>query len=99
MKLETHGQIAHLLKALERDFYHPLGEIDFCGFVTKDLLSIDKAQSLDKKPMPKGYNWGSPKNTGFFDFICRIAQKERIAQTKHRLGKHCLFKRQTLWHS
>ncbi|NLJ64764.1 MAG: alpha-mannosidase [Christensenellaceae bacterium] len=61
MKSETHGQIAHLLKALERDFYHPLGEIDFCGFVTKDLLSIDKAQSLDKKPMPKGYNWGKPE--------------------------------------
>lgn len=81
MKSETHGQIAHLLKALERDFYHPLGEINFRGFVTKDLLSIDKAKSQDKNPMPKGYNWGKTEEYCwlFSDFILPENSKgERI---------------------
>ena len=59
MNVEQKGQLALVLHALMRDFYHPLGEIDLSGFVAAHTMLLDEAQRQPRRPMPEGTAWGA----------------------------------------
>ena len=49
MNIEQCDQLAQCLDALRRDFYHPLGVIDFSGFRTAESLTPAEATA---RPCP-----------------------------------------------
>lgn len=59
MQPEWKGRLDHWIQTLQKDFYEPLGEINFEGFVTFDQLSVQQAMEReDYVPMPAGTDWG-----------------------------------------
>ena len=43
MNIEQREQLELVLKALQRDFYHPLGDIAFSGFRAEETLTLKQA--------------------------------------------------------
>ncbi|MGI6095427.1 MAG: alpha-mannosidase [Lachnospiraceae bacterium] len=59
MQPEWKSRLDHWIHTLKQDFYEPLGEIDFQGFLTFDQLSVQQAMDrTDYVPMPAGTRWG-----------------------------------------
>ena len=58
MNVEQKGQLALVLFALQRDFYHPMGEIALSGFVAENTMLLPEAQLQARQPLPEGTVWG-----------------------------------------
>ena len=58
MSNEYMERIAHWLRTLEMDFYHPLGELRLEGFSTYDYLTPAEARTHEFAPMESGTAWG-----------------------------------------
>ena len=58
MKPEWKDRLNLWIRALERDFYEPLGEISLEGFCTYDQLPAEQAEQGAFAPMPEGTRWG-----------------------------------------
>lgn len=59
LKSEWSGRLKYWLNSLTEDFYHPVGEIAFNGFITSDELTPDTAVKTGHfRPMPEGTEWG-----------------------------------------
>ena len=55
---EWKDRLAHWTHTLAKDFYHPLGDIPFEGFITAEQLSTEQALEHSFAPMPVGTEWG-----------------------------------------
>ncbi|MBQ7053395.1 MAG: alpha-mannosidase [Clostridia bacterium] len=58
MKPEWKDRLEHWLAVLEKEFYEPIGTIEFSGFETPDMLSPEQALSRDFAPIAPGTPWG-----------------------------------------
>jgi len=63
---EWRNRVNNWKNELKNHFYHPLGKIDFVGFVTKEQLSVEEAAKGDFVPMPEGTPWGAKWEYGWF---------------------------------
>ncbi|HIU32093.1 MAG TPA: alpha-mannosidase [Candidatus Caccousia avistercoris] len=60
MAPEWHDRLRHWTAALEKDFYHPLGEISFEGFCTRSHITQEEALGHGGyAPVPEGTAWGN----------------------------------------
>ena len=94
MNSEQRTQLALVLKALQRDFYHPLGNIAFSGFRADAGMTFDKAALHDKTPMPEGTLITEPWGYAwlFADFtLPETACGERIVMNLNPGGESTLF--------
>ena len=94
MNSEQRNQLELVLKALQRDFYHPLGEIAFSGFRAEETLSLHQAEAHDKLPMPEGTLITQPWSYAwlFADFtLPETARGERIVMNLNPGGESTLF--------
>lgn len=59
LPIEWDKRLQIWLDTLRRDLYHPVVDIQFEGFVTKEQLGYERAMAEgDFKPMPTGTPWG-----------------------------------------
>ncbi|MDR1639202.1 MAG: glycosyl hydrolase-related protein [Clostridiales bacterium] len=63
---EYSDRISIWIEVLRKDFFIPLGPLEFEAFFTHDKLSIADALSRDFTPAPKGLEWGSEWEYGWF---------------------------------
>ena len=94
MNIEQCDQLAQCLDALRRDFYHPLGVIDFSGFRTAESLTPAEAQARDRTPMSAGTLLTVPWEYGwlFADFtLPEAARGERIVLSLQPGGESTIF--------
>lgn len=94
MDTEQRGQLALVLNALERDFYHPLGELHFSGFKTEKQLSLREAEDYNRSEYPVGFAWGKPWEYAwmFAEFtLPKEAAGERIVMDLNPGGESTLF--------
>ena len=57
---EIAEQLDHLVRALEADLYHPVGEIPLEGFLAPGALTLAEAEKHAREPWPAGTVWGKP---------------------------------------
>lgn len=94
MNSEQRNQLALVLKALQHDFYHPLGEISFSGFRADETLPLRQAEAHDRRPMPEGTFLTEPWGYAwlFADFtLPESARGERIVMNLNPGGESTLF--------
>ena len=58
MSREYGGRLAHWQRTLQQDFYAPVGDIAFEGFVTMEQLTLEEAARGHFAPIPEGFEWG-----------------------------------------
>lgn len=58
LQAEWKDRLRYWTHALTEDFYYPLGEIAFEGFITCDQLRPEEALGRPFSPMPVGTEWG-----------------------------------------
>ena len=84
MNSEQRNQLLLCLNALERDFYHPLGEIRFSGFTASSSLTLPQAAAQARHPVAEGDVIAQPWGYGwlFADFtLPQAAAGERIVRS------------------
>ncbi len=94
MKSEWTESLKHIENALMRDFYHPLGQIAFEGFVTDQELRIEEAMKMPRQEIIEGEKWGEPwKYAWVFSKInlSKEAKGERIIMNLELGGEATLF--------
>ena len=57
---EISEQLEQLIRALEADLYHPVGEILLEGFLAPGSLTLAEAEAHARDPCPAGTAWGKP---------------------------------------
>lgn len=95
MQPEWKGRLDHWIETLKKEFYEPLGNIDFKGFLTFDQLTLEQAQAReDFAPMPEGTQWGEEWQ---YAWMCaeivlpEAAQGQRIVMNLNPGGESTLF--------
>ena len=63
---EWKDRIAHWIRTLTMDFYHPLGEIFWEAFFTEEQLSLEEAKQKAFVPVSPGMEWGHTWEYGWF---------------------------------
>lgn len=68
MSLDTQwtNRIEAWNKALSKQFYHSLADVELEGFCTSEQLHPDEAMGRDVRPFPEGTQWGSEFEYGWF---------------------------------
>ncbi len=66
LSIEWVRRIEHWERVMPECFYHPLGQIQLSGFVTRDQLTPQEASQRSFKPMPAGTAWGAKWEYGWF---------------------------------
>jgi len=54
------------LKMLPKRMYQPIAATEFCGFYTRERLSLDEAMEREKQPLAEGTRWGYKWEYGWF---------------------------------
>ena len=94
MNSEQRNQLLLCLNALERDFYHPLGEIRFSGFTASSSLTLPQAAAQARHPVAEGDVIAQPWGYGwlFADFtLPQSAAGERIVMSLCPGGESTLY--------
>lgn len=94
MNAEQSEQLVLLLTALQRDFYHPLGDIALRGFTAEAALTLAQAEAQPCQPLPEGSVWGAPWRYAwmFGQFaLPEAARDERIVLSLNPGGESTLF--------
>ena len=94
MNIEQREQLELVLKALQRDFYHPLGDIAFSGFRAEETLTLKQAAEHARQPMPEGTFLTVPWGYAwlFADItLPEAARGERIVMNLNPGGESTLF--------
>jgi len=94
MNVEQKGQLALVLNALQRDFYHPMGEIALSGFVAAETMLLPQAQLQPRSPLPEGTVWGKEwQYAWMFGEITlpQEAEGKRIVMSLNPGGESTLF--------
>ncbi len=94
MNSEFTDRITHWIRTLKEDFYEPLGEISFTGFVTDKQLSPKKAAAHEFFPAPPGFVWGSEWEYAWFKgeiILPEEAAGKRIVLNLKPDGESTLF--------
>lgn len=94
MNIEQKGQLALVLNALMRDFYHPMGEIALSGFVAERTMLLEEARTQPRRPLPEGTKWGGAWQYAwmFGEFTLPAeAQGKRIVLSLQPGGESTLF--------
>lgn len=91
---EYRDRIAHWIRTLKRDFYMPLGELNFGFCPTMGRIPLKDADKLDFRAVSPGFTWGNTYEYGWFcsAFILpEEARGERIVLNLEPGGEAALF--------
>ena len=91
---EISEQLEQLIRALEADLYHPVGEILLEGFLAPGSLTLAEAEAHAREPWPAGTAWGKPWDYAwmFGSFtVPEAACGERIVMDLNPGGESVLF--------
>jgi len=66
LRVDWRRRIDRWMEELPQHFYTPLGSVDLQGFVTKEQLTPEVAQTRTYMPMPAGTKWGGKWEYGWF---------------------------------
>ena len=95
MQPEWKGRLDHWIETLKKEFYEPLGEIEFKGFLTFDQLTAEQAQAReDFAPMPEGTRWGEEWQYAWMRaeiVLPETAQGQRIVMNLDPGGESTIF--------
>lgn len=94
MNKEQIDQLYQCLDALQRDFYHPLGPIEYQGFKADEAYSLEQACNHPRQDMPKGTVWGGAgQYCWLFSSIVLPdeAKEQRIVMSLDTGGESTLF--------
>ena len=58
MSNEYQGRLKHWQRTIQQDFYMPVQQIHFEGYVTMDQLTLEEAAKGPFQPIPEGFQWG-----------------------------------------
>lgn len=91
---EWKGRVDHWIHTLSKEFYEPLGRLDFSGFVTRDMLSLREAEERKFHQMPEGTAWGRSWEYGWFRSKLELdtrADGKMIVMDLHTGGEAMVF--------
>lgn len=91
---EWKDRIGHWIKTLEKDLYHPIGEIQWEMFLTMEELKLEEVKKQQFFPVETGTVWGHTWEYGWFRGkvkIPRQAKGERIVVDLQAGGEATVF--------
>lgn len=77
LSAEWSGRLSHWIHTLKKDFYHPLRNIEFSGFFTKEHLKYEEAKAHKKTPIKTGTVWGES-----YEYLWLFAEIELPKEAK-----------------
>ncbi|NLX44163.1 MAG: alpha-mannosidase, partial [Chloroflexi bacterium] len=66
LNLEWRHRLDNWRRTLSRQFYTPVGSLEWSGFITDQSLSLEEATSRQQHPLPTGTRWGAKWECGWF---------------------------------
>ena len=88
LKDNWQGQIDGRIHSLKRDFYHPLGKLDFVYFETASDLSYHEAMAQEFKPMEPGKPLGSAYGHVWVRTYFTLPEEAKGRRVVLKLGFH-----------
>lgn len=91
---EYRDRIAHWIRTLKRDFYTPLGKLNFGFCHSMERISLKDADRLNYQAVSPGFIWGSTYEYGWFHthfVLPEEAEGERIVLDLKPGGEAALF--------
>lgn len=94
MHSEWTDRLKHWIRTLQKDFYEPLGNIEWTAYRTMEQLTRDEALQKEFVPVECGFTWGKEYEYCWFSgsvIIPQQAKGERIVLNLNPGGESCLF--------
>ena len=94
MHSEWEGRLGHWIHTLKKDFYQPLGELDWTAYRTMDQIAPEKALELAVTKVQPGFAWGDSREYCWFKstlILPQSAEGKRIVLNLSPGGESTLF--------